>query len=512
MESERIRDVIVLGGGTAGFLTATALARKLPELRVTVLRSPAIGVIGVGEGTTFTVPIFLHGYLGIDPRFLHAQVKPTYKLGIRFLWGPRPQFFYSFTNQLDGRYAHLSKPNGFYCLENFEYADLVGALMAHDRVFEGPADGTPIVGTRVAYHLENQPLAAFLEQAARLSGVVVRDGTVRDAARDEHGVQRLVLESGEMAAADLYVDCSGFRRELLHKTLETPFVSFANSLFCDRAVIGGWARTNEPLLPYTSVETMEAGWAWQIEHDARINRGYVYSSAFLDDAVAEAEFRRKNPRLGPTRVVRFVTGRLADAWRDNVVAIGNAAGFVEPLEATSLATICSHAARLVRVLRDSELAPGPAMRALYNRAAAADWESVRRFLALHYKFNTRLRTPFWRACHADVDLAGAEPAVEFYRDQGPAVGWSNHLLEPNDLFGWEGYLTMLVGQRAPTGTHFQPSPQEAGIWRKIHESFSAAAARGLTQEEALTHLRSEYWPWDEAMYRAAADMTFGRDA
>ena len=139
--NQPIRHVIVLGGGSAGYLAAMTLKVRLPQLKVTVIHSKDIPIIGVGEGTTFTVPIYLHGYLGVDPHQFHRTVMPTYKLGIRFLWGPRKHFHYSFTNQLDARLHNLPKPNGFYSFEDFEFGDITGALMASDKAFERQADG-----------------------------------------------------------------------------------------------------------------------------------------------------------------------------------------------------------------------------------------------------------------------------------------------------------------------------------------------------------------------------------
>lgn len=499
-----ISRVLVLGGGSAGLLNAITFRRKLPALEVTVVRSPAIGVISVGEGTTFTIPNYLHGYLGIDVGRFHREVRPTYKLGIRFLWGPRPYFNYTFTSQLDCRYQELPRPNGYYCDEQFDYADLNSALMAHDRAFERQPDGGPLVTANVAYHLENARLVSFLEQAALDAGVVLVDDTVENVEVGEQGVAALQLTSGRRLSADLYLDCSGFRGELLSRVLEEPFVEFKSSLFCDRAVVGGWPRSTEPVKPYTTAETMDSGWCWQIEHDASINRGYVYSSAFLSDDEAEHEFRAKNPRVDQTRIVRFVSGRYERAWVKNVVAMGNAAGFVEPLESTSLAIICDHAAALVKTLLDSDLEFRPRQIEMFNRYNASNWDAVRGFLALHYKFNTRLDTPFWRACRADADLHGARGLVEFYQENGPSRLWSRQLIGAGDPFGWEGYLTLLVGQRVPYAHRPAISEQEAARWRGVKASLRERAQAAMAQEEALAALRSENWRWRPDFYTAAS--------
>src|SRR5688572_11422491 len=340
---EPVKKVIVLGGGSAGFMAALALKIKLPDLAVTVIRSKDIGVIGVGEGSTVPLTKFLHGYLGIGYERFHAMAQPTWKLGLRFLWGPRPRFFYTFTGeQPHARVEGLPRNIGFYSGtdEHNDY-DVACALMAADKAFDRAPGGAPVFPAHYAYayHFENEKFVDFLEAAAASVGVTILDDTVQEVRQDEHGLTGLVLKGGTTASADLYVDSSGFASVLLGKALGEEFVSFRSSLFCDRAVVGGWARTDEIIRPYTTCETMDAGWAWQIEHEGRINRGYVYCSAFIDDETAEREFRANNPKVGPTRIVRFITGCHRRAWVKNVVAIGNATGFVEPLEATALGVI-----------------------------------------------------------------------------------------------------------------------------------------------------------------------------
>ena len=499
-----IKNVIVLGGGSAGYLAAISLKVRLPQLSVTIIHSKDIPIIGVGEGTTFSVPIFLHGYLGIDPGAFHRVVKPTYKLGIRFLWGPTDHFHYSFTNQLDSRLAELSKPNGFFCQDEFLYGDLTGALMEHDRAFERQPDGGPLIGTNVAYHIENREFVEFLETCAAEVGVVTRDDEVEGVDLDEDGVKDLRLRSGESVSADLYIDASGFRSELIGKAFGEPFESFEPSLFCDRAVAGGWGREDELVKPYTTAETMNAGWAWQIEHDELINRGYVYSSKFISDDEAEAEFREKNPKVKDTRVIKFETGCYRRNWIKNVVGIGNAAGFVEPLEATSLAIICDHMGKLIRALTDSDLAIEPKAVEYFNRYTERNWRAIRRFLAMHYKFNTRIDNDFWRACWNDTDLAGAEDIVDYYENCGPGLMWASEAMGPADPFGWEGYLVMLVGQQVPPKKLWNKLTQaDRQVWETYRSQLSQRAANGMTVTEAVEKIRSPNWGWKPDFYAKA---------
>ena len=491
-----INRIIVLGAGSAGFLAGITLARKLPGVKVVIIRSKDIGIIGVGEGTTVSVPNYIHGFLGVDPAEFHQVAKPTFKLGIRFLWGPHPYFNYTFSPQFDMQYKALSKPTGFYCRsdEDCRHAALNSALMSNDKAFIRLPDGAPGIRNDFAYHIENADFVACLEKYAARAGAEVVDDTVEGVEQDERGVVALRCRDTGRQQADLYVDCSGFVSYLLGKTLGEPFTSFRSSLFCDRAVVGGWARgADEPIKPYTTAETMDAGWCWQIEHEHRINRGYVYGSAFISDGDAEAEFRRKNPKVEATRIVKFISGCYERTWVKNVVAIGNASGFVEPLESTSLAVICDECYSLALSILDADRNPGPAMAAAFNKATALTWRSIRQFLAVHYKFNTRLDTPFWHAARADTDLAGAEEFVEYYRENGPSAIWKGTLIRGRDVFGYEGWLAMMVGQAVPYRREFGPSDAERQTWQAIQMHNREQAQAGLTVRETLDVIRSPRW-------------------
>jgi len=175
MSPTNIRTVVVLGGGSAGFMVALTLKRKIPELAVRVVRSPDIGVIGVGEGTTIAFPKHFFEYLRLKPQQFYAQAEPTWKLGIKFLWGPRREFYYTFSYEFQQRYPELSRNNGFFFNEEYPYAGRASAFMAHDKAFPRQPDGTPQFHNNHAYHIENQKLVIWLEKVAREFGVEVLD-------------------------------------------------------------------------------------------------------------------------------------------------------------------------------------------------------------------------------------------------------------------------------------------------------------------------------------------------
>lgn len=495
-ETTGVSSVLVLGGGSAGLLAALALKCQLPHCSVKLIHSKEIGVIGVGEGTTAVFPFFLFNVLGISKERFYREAMPTWKQGIRFLWGERGDYFYDFGFQYDQQFPGMSKATGFYAEENCDDLSEVCAMMRAGKAFAAGPLNKPLIKGEYAFHIENEKLVRCLTNIAIEHGVVMEEDTLLHAQADENGIRSLHFQSGATHSADLYIDASGFRTELIGKALGVPFQSFAGSLFCDRAVIGGWVRQEEPLQAYTTAETMDAGWCWQIEHEHFINRGYVYGADFLSDEQAEAEFRRVNPRAGNTRVVKFRSGRMERSWEKNVVAIGNSSGFVEPLEATALAQIIFASRWLVEMLKQSQYRPGDAQRDQYNLFMGRAWDEIRDFLALHYKFNTLRDTPFWRHCQEHTSLGDFQAFFEKYQQIGPSPTLINTLPYQPNVYGIEGYLVHLLGMRVPHRGGHPATPQELAIWEKHRARHRLTASQALTCQQALDAIRRPHWRWD----------------
>lgn len=479
-------------------MAALAFRRRAPEFDVTVVRSPALGVIGVGEGTTAAFPRFLFELLGLKPGDFYREAQPTWKLGLRFLWGPRPQFFYSFDTEIAARHPDLPREYGFYEEPGRELPStgLMSALMRADRAVPRRPDGAPDLTIRHAFHIENRTFVGWLEKTARELGVTFVDGLVEGVEPSPAGIGALRLDGDRTVRGDFFVDSSGFRAELAAGCLGEPFLSYEDSLFCDRAVVGGWRRTTEETRPYTTCETMDHGWSWRIDHEQLINRGYVYASAFVSDEDATAEFLRRNPQVETgTRVVRFQSGRLRNLWVGNVVAIGNAGGFVEPLEATALQAAGTMAANLADILHGCGGRPTPSLVRLYNRFHTNMWDDIRDFLAIHYRFNTRLDTPFWRECRSGVALHGAEEIVEYYQENGPSLNGAAQVLSRDNAFGLEGYYALLVGQQVPHRRPHRPSAEELRTVDNRAKSLEARAARALTVPDGMALMRDPRLRW-----------------
>jgi tryptophan halogenase len=492
----KINSIVVLGAGSAGLMTALTLKRKLPHLSVLVVRSPDIGIIGVGEGTTIVFPKHFFEYLRLKSQSFYLEAQPTWKMGIRFLWGPRKEFFYTFSFEFEKRLPELSRNNGFYYDEPHPWLGRSSAYMVHGKVFPRGRDGLPVFHNNHAFHIENKKLVEWLEKRCQEIGVLLRDATVKPET-GEQGIAALITEEGERIMADLYVDASGFRSELLGRALGEPFRDYTDALFCDKAVIGGWPRTDEPIAPYTTAETMDAGWCWQIEHEHFINRGYVYASNAISDDAALQELLQKNPKVATTpRVVKFRSGRYERSWVGNVVGVGNAVGFVEPLEATALQVICVEVSTLADALIDSLCEPPPTMVRLYNQYNADQWDDIRNFLAIHYKFNTRVDTPFWRACRSDTALHGAQAIVDWYQENGPSVLAGPALVHSSNSFRMDGYLALLVGQNVPHQKPYEPPHGEKEFWRRYSEALAIEAKKGMSVSEALHAIRSPGLKWN----------------
>jgi tryptophan halogenase len=259
-------------------------------------------------------------------------------------------------------------------------------------------------------------------------------------------------------------------------------------------MVGSWQRTDESILPYTTAETMNAGWCWRIEHETEVNRGYVYSSDAISDDEARAELQSKNPKIQiRDRIVNFRTGRYQRAWVGNVLAVGNSCGFVEPLQSTGQMVICWECQTFVEMVQFVGDTYG--VRDLFNKAWAATWDEIRDFLTLHYWANTRLDTPYWQECRNEADISRIQPILDFYRESGP-TGFARYFLEKTgSQFGIEGFLVMLVGSRVPYSNQHSPTEAEWQIDRVRRAHFKNIANNGLDVKEALAFVKHPQWRW-----------------
>jgi tryptophan halogenase len=485
------RTVAVVGGGTAGLLTALCLRAELPHLEVTLIESSEIPVIGVGEATITELVRILHKDLNLDIHDFYKQVQPTWKQGIRFEWGKPGDYYFNVPFDWDSN--NLGVLGSLAELGHTRAMTFQSILMEHDRVPVIQTNGkytsllhrTPFAS---AYHLDNRRFVRYLHGAATKAGVAYLDRKIVDAALTPDGTEiaHLVTSDGEKLSYDLYIDCTGFRSLLLGDKLRSPYHSFSSSLFTDRAVVfetphGGQIKS------YTTAKSMASGWTWIIPQVEDDHCGYVFSSAFCSEDEAEREVRQVFPKAGPTRIVKFRSGRHAEAWKGNVFAIGNAYAFVEPLESTGIMMIGRMARALCKAFPTSK--KDMAARTLLNLNIAKVWDGLRWFLSIHYKFNNKYNTSFWRAARSDTDTSGAKPLLDAYQSLAPLHFHSKAVQEilkrsvDVAFFGLEAIDCILLGQGVPAKTFARG--EDVAAWRHRLELAESFAQRCMRTEQAL---------------------------
>jgi tryptophan halogenase len=487
-----IRRVGVIGGGTAGYLTALALRAQMPWLDVTLVESSKIPIIGVGEATTPPLTQFLHHYLGIDPVDFQRKVRPAWKLGIRFDWGRNPAGFMAPFDWghnsvgLLGSQAFQGDPNAGTLLSLFMLADRTPVFRLASGEYLSMLDALPF-----AYHLENRSFVRYLTDVAAERGVRHIDAEISHVElQGEEWVRSLSTTDGRNLEFDLYIDCTGFRSLLLGKTLGTKYISYSSSLFNDTALTGH-APQGETMGPYTRATTMNAGWCWTIPVPEENHVGYVHSSAFLSEDAAAAELERTHPGVTNVKTVRFRVGRHEKAWRGNVIAMGNAYGFVEPLESSALLMLLFTNLAMIPLLPTSWKRPNAS--AVFNELTARRWDDLRSFLAIHFRFNSRLDTDYWREVRATTDVSGIQPILDVYENGAPMQlrdGITRRVLRAAapTFFELEGVDWILLGQGVPCELLTTREPEAA--WRRRKAAADVLVRRGLPQREALEVYRN----------------------
>lgn len=427
---ERLR-VVVVGGGTAGWMSAAALAKLLPtRADVHLVESEAIGIVGVGEATLPHIRHF-NERLGIDEADFMAATRATFKLGIEFRdWGKiGDSYIHPFGTFGRGKqdvplhhyWTRLARegesppPIGDFSL---------AVTMAYLNRFAVPdPDQTKLESTfSYAYQFDATAYAPYLRKVAEGLGARRTEGRIVNVELNgETGnIEALILESGERIEGDLFVDCSGFVSLLLGKALAEPFEDWSQWLLCDRAVAMP-CRTETALTPYTGVIAMQSGWRWRIPLQHRTGNGYVYSSEFISDEAAREELIAsvEGQPLAEPRVLKFRAGRRRRSWVKNCVGVGLSSGFLEPLESTSIYLIQVAITSLIELFPEKEISPVD--RDEFNRLVDYEYDRIRDFLILHYKQNEREGLPFWDHVRAMEVPDTLKEKIELFERRGRIV-------------------------------------------------------------------------------------------
>lgn len=442
--------VVIVGGGTSGWMTAAALVRLLPgRCNIHLIESDAIGVIGVGEATLPHIRSFVEK-LGIRESDFMAWTRGTFKLGIEFRnWGkigesyihPFGTFgrgkgdvdFHHYWTRL--RIAGVDVPP----LERFSYA----CMLARGNRFGLPSTNPDQLASTYGYAYQFDALlfAPYLRSIAEGMGARRTEGKVVEVLRDsERGtITAIRLEDGQRIEGDLFIDCSGFRSLLLGEALEEPFEDWSHWLPADRAVAMP-CRTETEVTPYTSAIAMPAGWRWRIPLQHRTGNGYVYASAFVSDDDATQALRDgvEGVPLADPRILRLRAGRRRRSWVRNCVAIGLASGFLEPLESTSIYLVQQAITALIELFPEDPDAPID--RDEFNRLIDLEYDRIRDFLILHYHATTRTDTDFWNYVRTMAVPDSLAEKIELFRRAGRVVKYRE------GVFLDASWIAVYVGQ------------------------------------------------------------------
>lgn len=443
-------NIVIVGGGTAGWMTATALANVagLESCHVTLVESAEIGSVGVGEATLPQMKDF-NDYVGILETDMMRSTNASFKLGIEFCdWGFEGSSyihpFGTFGRRKSGtdflqQWVRARHNGGAKGIESYSYA----IQACREARFDFPVEDEREINSSYAYayHFDAGLYARFLRGLCEPRGVQRIEGRIVDVRRDSDSgfVTSVVLESGQEICGDYFIDCSGFHSLLFDKTLGVPFEDWSKWLVCDRAVAVPCERT-EPLIPYTRSTAKSAGWQWRIPLQHRTGNGYVYCSEYISDDEATASLLADldGEAQDEPRLLRFKAGRRSQSWQGNCIAIGLSSGFLEPLESTSIYLIQVAIQAFTRLFPGKR--PDPALVEEFNRLVDYEYDRVRDFLILHYHLNSRDDSELWRYCREMAVPESLTAKMSQFRHRGHVDTYRYGLFAP------PSWISVYIGQ------------------------------------------------------------------
>ena len=451
MSSAKIKNIVIVGGGTAGWMAAAACVKVLgAQYSIRLIESEEIGTVGVGEATVPHLKLF-NNLLEIDEIDFVKKTQGTFKLGIQFVdWGKIGDKYVHGFGTIGHDYGLLAFHQFWIKARQQGFANDIAAYSINTAAaplnkFMASADdvpkSSPLANIAYAYHFDAGLYAKFLRGYAEARGVRRTEGKVAQTLlRESDGfIEAIVLESGEKIAGDLFVDCSGFRGLLIEQALHTGYDDWTHWLPCDRAMAVPCGKVEAPT-PYTRSTARAAGWQWRIPLQHRTGNGYVYSSKYISDDEVSATLLKNldgKPTADP-RILKFVTGRRKKAWNKNCVALGLASGFLEPLESTSIFLIQSGIARLLTLFPDDDFSDVVIDR--YNAQTTFEIEKIRDFLILHYYATQRNDSEFWNYCRTMPIPQSLENNIRLFNDSG------RFFRDAEEMFAVTSWVQVMIGQ------------------------------------------------------------------
>jgi tryptophan 7-halogenase len=450
MQDNRVKNIVIVGGGTAGWMAASCLSKVLSrEFSIRLIESDEISTVGVGEATIPQIKLF-NNVLDLDEDDFVKKTQGTFKLGIQFVdWG-----------RIGDSYIHgfgtIGQDLGLiqfhhYWLKLHQEGKLadIGAFSLNTAAapkgkFMRSVDigNSPLSSIAHAYHFDAGLYARYLRNYAETRGVKRTEGKISNTLlRGSDGfIDSVMMESGERISGDLFIDCSGFRGLLIEQALKTGYDDWSHWLPCDRAVAVPCASSGPPT-PYTRSTARAAGWQWRIPLQHRVGNGHVFSSKFMSEDEATAILVRNldGEKLAEPRTLRFTTGRRKKFWNKNCVAIGLASGFMEPLESTSIHLIQTHIARLISFFPDKSFNEVDIDK--YNAQGNFEFERIRDFLIAHYHITERDDSPFWNYCRTMDVPPELKEKLQLFEANG------RFFREADELFATPSWVQVMLGQR-----------------------------------------------------------------
>ncbi len=458
MHENSLKKVLIVGGGTAGWMCAAVLLHSLgKQYRIQLIESDEIGIVGVGEATIPSIMKFI-SLIGLDENDFMRRTQATFKLGIQFRnWGAvGDSYIHGFGSM--GRKTGLVDFHHYWLkawqagrVERLDDYSINLLACEKNRFMRARTDNaaSPAADIRHAFHFDAGLFARYLREYSEKLGVTRTEGRITSVQTvPETGfVRSVTMDDGSVHEADLFIDCSGFRGLLIEQTLHTGYDDWSHWLPCDSALAVP-CESVTPLLPYTRATAHGAGWQWRIPLQSRIGNGHVFCSRFMseDEATAILLNNLDGPALAQPRLIRFVTGKRKKFWNRNVVAIGLASGFIEPLESTSIHLIQQGIVRLIELFPSQGFDQADIDE--YNRQSTTEFEQVRDFIVLHYNATQRDDTAFWNHCRT-MDVP------ETLKHKTTLFGANGRFFRKDDeLFGETSWAQVMLGQGIrPRGYH-----------------------------------------------------------
>lgn len=495
MNEHRIKDVVIVGGGTAGWMVAAALSRFLDKNHVNIrlVESEDVGTVGVGEATIPPIRSFL-GMLRIDEHDFVAKTNATFKLGIEFADWLRPghQYIHPFGDygaDMEGVPFHqyflrLRQLDPSQNIENWSLSTIAARM---GRFAPPPGNQFPLNHLSYAYHFDATLVAAYLRRYAEKLGVKRVEGRIVDVElRPEDGfIDQLVLKSGERIGGDFFIDCSGFSALLTEKALGVKFIDWSQWLPCDSAVAAGSKNVGPPR-PYTRSIARSGGWQWNIPLQHRTGNGYVFSSQVLSPEQASDALlaNLEGEALGDPRLIKFRCGRRKTVWNRNCLALGLSAGFLEPLESTAIHLVQAGISKLLGLFPDKRFDPVEINE--YNRQMNSAYEQVRDFLVLHYKLTERDDSGLWKYCRNMPVPDSVQLKLDLFSGKGRCYRYDD------DLFSVTSWIAVMLGQGiVPEGydeiVNTMSEAQLAKVLGEMKQNIAQTAASMPMQQTFIDH-------------------------